>query len=183
VRERTPQELTERRRAILRQASAALGGRLVTLWRTASEGRAAMEVVSGPAAPREVREADVVAALQAWGLTAGEATSWLVCRLDGARWQGARVRADVPAPPPDGVERRSPERLTLELAGLSLGALERIWATVDQGTIYLCAALAILDTCTGRVCTAEGLTTTTRAHLLADLAGAADAIDGALKAA
>jgi hypothetical protein len=182
MRERTPHRFTERR-AVLRQTSAALRGKLVTLWRLAKEGPAVAEVVSEPIPPLDVREADVGAALRAWGLAPDGETSWLVCRLDAERWHGARVRADVPAPPPTGVERRSPERLTLELASLSLGALERIWATADQATIYLCAARAMLESCMGRVCGTEGLSTASRAHLLAELAGIADAIDSALKAA
>ena len=95
----------------------------------------------------------------------------------------ARVRSDVPAPPPDGIERRSPERLVLELAGLSLGALERIWAVADQATGYLCGALALLDACFERVRRVESLTPSARAHLLADLAVVEDAIEGALDAA
>jgi len=88
----------------------------------------------------------------------------------------------VPAPSPSGVERRSPERLTLELAGLLLGALERVWAVADQATVYLCAALAVVDASLERVRKARGLTTAARAHLLADLAVIAEAIEGALEA-
>src|SRR5207249_8708871 len=51
---------------------------------------------------------------------------WLGCRLGAHRWHVAPVRDDLPAPPPAAIERRSPERLTLELVGLSLGALERL---------------------------------------------------------
>ena len=69
----------------------------------------------------------------------------------------------------------------IELAGLSLGALERIWQAADQATVYLCAALEVLDTCLGRVRQADGLSVGARAHLLADLAGVADAIDVALR--
>src|SRR5207247_1243227 len=110
MRESSPHGLTERRRAILRQASAALRGRLVTLWR----------------------------------------------------------------------ERRGPERLTLELVGLSLGALERLWTAADQATVYLCAALDVLDGCLWHVREATGLSIVTRAHLLADLAAVATAIDDVL---
>src|SRR2546427_4786858 len=78
-------------------------------------------------------------------------------------------------------ERRSPERLTLELAGLLLGALERVWAVADQATVYLCAALAVVDASLERVRKAHGLTTASRAHLLADLAVIAEAIEGALE--
>jgi hypothetical protein len=184
MREHMTQQLSDRRRAVLRQASAALRGKLVSLWQLASEGgESVAQVASGPIPAHDMGGFDVAAALRAWGLVPGEESAWLFCRLDAERWHGARVRADVPAPPPAGVERRSPERLTLELASLSLGALERMWATTDQATIYLCAARAMLDNCMGRVCGADGLSTTSRAHLLADLAGVAEAIDGALKAA
>jgi len=71
----------------------------------------------------------------------------------------------VPAPPPAGIERRSRERLVLELAGLSLGAL------------------ALLDACFERVRRVESLTPSARAHLLADLTVVEDAIEGALDAA
>ena len=182
MRESAPHKLTERRQAILRQASAALRGQLVTLWRVAT-GLAETVVASRPIRPRELVEFDVAAVLRAWGRALGDESLWVVCRLDADHWHVALVRSDLPAPPPAGIERRSPERLTLELAALSLGALERIWAAADQATVYLCAALAVLDECLGRVREADGLTTATRAHLLADLAVVADAIDGALSAA
>jgi hypothetical protein len=53
---------------------------------------------------------------------------------------------------------------------------------VDQATVYLCSALELLETCLGRVRTAEGLSPNGRAHILADLASLADVIDGALQA-
>src|SRR5256885_16093961 len=50
------------------------------------------------------------------------------CRLDNGdgagQWCVAPVRQQPPAPPPDGVERRSRERMTLELAGLCVGLLD-----------------------------------------------------------
>ena len=182
MRDSAPHRLTERRRAILRQTSAALRGQPVTLWRVA-KGIAVAEVASPPNPPRDVIEFDVAAALRTWGGEVGDRSLWVGCRLEPSRWHVARVRSDVPAPPPDGVERRSPERLVLELAGLSLGALEQIWAVADQATVYLCGALALLEACLERVRSAHGLTTTTRAHLLADLAFVADAIQGGLDAA
>src|SRR5207247_947617 len=49
---------------------------------------------------------------------------WVGCRLsEGGVWIVAPVRSRPAAPPPTGVERRSRERLVLELAGLSLGAI------------------------------------------------------------
>ena len=68
----------------------------------------------------------------------------------------------------------------MELAGRCLGALERVWAAADQATVYLSAALSILETSLSHIREAQGLSLHTRARLLADLAGVADAIDGAL---
>jgi hypothetical protein len=94
----------------------------------------------------------------------------------------AAVRSDPPAPPPTGLERRSPERLVVELGGRCLGAHEGAWSAVDQATVYLCSALDLLEDCLGRVRTADGLSASGRAHILADLANLADVIDGALRA-
>src|SRR5436309_15879868 len=182
MRDSAPHRLTERRQAILRQTSAALRGRPVILWRVVKD-IALAEVASPANPPRDVIEFDVVAALRAWGGAVGDRSLWVVCRREPSRWHVARVRSDVPAPPPAGIERRSPERLVLELAGLSLGALERIWAVADQATGYLCGALALLDACFERVRRVESLTPSARAHLLADLAVVEDAIEGALDAA
>ncbi|HEY6156026.1 MAG TPA: hypothetical protein VIV88_01165 [Gemmatimonadales bacterium] len=182
MRDSAPHRLTERRQAILRQASAALRGRPVTLWRMANGGAVA-ELVSQPNPPRDAIEFDVAAALRFLGLTGPEGSRWVVCRLEPEHWQVAPVRRDLPAPPPSGVERRSPERLTLELAALLLGALERLWTVTDQATVYLCAALAVIEAAVQRVRDVRGLTTGARAHLLADLAIIADAIEGALNAA
>jgi len=182
MRDSAPHRLTERRQAILRQTSAALRGRPVTLWRMA-KGIAVAEVTSRPTPVRDMTESDVAAALRTWGLTADDRSLWVVCRPEPSRWHVARVRSDLPQPPPAGIERRSPERLTLELGGLSLGALERLWAAADQATVYLCGSLALLEACVERVREMRGLTTTDRAHLLADLAVVADSIQGALDAA
>src|SRR6266566_4054633 len=55
-----------------------------------------------------------------------EGSRWVGCQgaADGF-WVVAPVRTRPPAPPPEGRERRSRERLTLELAGLCLGLLDR----------------------------------------------------------
>ena len=57
MRDSAPYRLTERRQAILRQASAALRGRMVTLWRMAS-GFAVAEVASQPTVPRDLIDAE-----------------------------------------------------------------------------------------------------------------------------
>ncbi|HEV2749840.1 MAG TPA: hypothetical protein VGV12_04880 [Gemmatimonadales bacterium] len=148
-----------------------------------AKGTAVAEVASRPTPSRDVMDYDVAQALRTWGVTADDRSLWVVCRPESSRWHVARVRSDLPAPPPAGVERRSPDRLILELAGLSLGALERIWTAADQGTVYLVGALSLIETCVERVRGMRGLTTTDRAHLLADLAVVADSIQGAADAA
>src|SRR2546428_8010300 len=87
------------------------------LWRVA-KGIAVAEVASPPNPPRDVIEFDVAAALRTWGGEVGDRSLWVVCRLEPSRWHVARVRSDVPAPPPDGVERRSEEH-TSELQSRS----------------------------------------------------------------
>ena len=175
--------MLEHRRLVLRKAGAALHGRPVVLLRVASRGRLVAEGASGPLATPDPIERDVVQTLRAWGLALSDGDRWIACRLDGARWQVARVRGDMPAPAPSGVENRSADRLTLELAGLVLGAFERSVAAADQATVYLSAAASVLDACLGSVRDAVGMSTASRARLLADLAGVATAIEGALRAA
>jgi hypothetical protein len=144
-----------------------------------AKGIAVAEVTSRPTSSRDVADYDVAVALRTWGLTADDRSLWVVCRPEPSRCHVARVRSDLPAPPPTGVERRSPERLILELGGLWLGALERIWAVADQATVYHVGALALLEACVERVREIRGLGTTDRAHLLRDLAIVADSIQGA----
>src|SRR2546426_10793262 len=147
MRESSPHGLNERRRAILRQASAALRGRLVTLWRVRRWGAAVAEGASAPAPPPDAIEVDVAGVLRRWGRVGCDERLWLGCRLGAHRWHGAPVRDDLPAPPPAAIERRRPERLTLELVGLSLGALERFWTAADQAIVDLWAALDALAGC------------------------------------
>jgi len=182
MRESSLLSLMERRRVLLDQASAALRGHVVGLWRLTHRGRTVVEIVSQPHPPREMLEFDLGGLLNQWGRRARPESRWVGCRTETALWHIAPVRTDPLGPPPSGIERRSPERLVIELAGLSLGALERIWQAADQATVYLCAALEALESCLGRVRITDGLSVRARAHLLADLAGVADAIDGALSA-
>ena len=181
MRESSLHSLADRRRALLDQASAALRGHVVALWRL-NGGRAVAEMVSRPEPPQRAIDFDVAGLLQRWGRVAPPESLWVGCRIDVDRWQVAPVRSDQPEPPPTGVERRSPERLVIELAGLCFGALEPMWITADQATVYLCAALEVIESCLRRVRTTDGLSLHARAHLLADLAGVADSIDGALRA-
>jgi len=171
----------ERRCELLNQLSTALRGRTVALWRVGLGGLAMTEAVSRRPPPAGAMEFDVAGVLRRWGRVALPQSLWIGCRVDADRWHVAAVRSDPPAPPPTGLERRSPERLVVELGGLCLGAHERAWLAVDQATVFLCSALELLEGCAGRIRTAEGLSATGRAHILADLANLADAIDGAVQ--
>ena len=124
----------EGRREILRQASIALD-RPVTLFEVSA--RAELE-------PKESSDAGSVARLAKVDLDS-TLRRWNVPILQGGRWVGSRasrdvpwviapVRARPPAPPPDGRERRSRERLTLELTGLCLGLLDRREAAAQAPT-------------------------------------------------
>jgi hypothetical protein len=181
MREPSLLSLYARRRVLLDQASGALRGHVVALWRLAHGGLVVTEAVSRPQLARGAVDFDLSGLLQRWGRSATPESLWVGCQINVDRWHVAAVRCDPPEPPPTGIERRSPERLVVELAALSLGALERIWRAADQETVFLCAALEALDTCLGRIRGADGLSVVARAHLLADLAGVAEAIDGALR--
>src|SRR2546425_4478632 len=75
MRDSAPHRLTERRQAILRQTSAALRGRVVTLWRVARD-LAVAEVASRPSPPLDAIELDVAAVLRTWiGAVGGQRVS------------------------------------------------------------------------------------------------------------
>src|SRR2546425_12488095 len=107
MRDSAPHRLTERRQAILRQTSAALRGRVVTLWRVARDLEVA-EVASRPNPPWDAIELDVAAGLRTWFGGVGGMSLWGGCRFNPSRLHVARVRGDVPAPPPAVIERVSP---------------------------------------------------------------------------
>src|SRR2546430_15727437 len=100
MRESSPHGLNERRRAILRQASAALRGRLVTLWRVRRWGAAVAEVASAPAPPPEAVEFDAAGVPPRWGRLLCEESLWLGCRLGAPRRHEAPGLGGLPAPPP-----------------------------------------------------------------------------------
>ena len=116
----------EGRREILRQASITLGGRPVTAWEVSARAELEPQASSDPAPSHHATKLDVDATLRRWNIAIVQGSRWVGCRSgDQGLWVVAPVRTRPPAPPPDGRERRSAERLTLELAGLCLGLLDR----------------------------------------------------------
>jgi signal transduction histidine kinase len=127
-----PETYVEGRREVLRQASAALGGRPVTVWEVSSQAEPEPQASSEPVPSHHTTKLDVDATLRRWNVPIVEGSRWVGCQAapDGA-WVIAPVRLRPPAPPPSGNERRSPARLTLELTGLCLGLLDRRDAAAD----------------------------------------------------
>src|SRR5882724_7160502 len=190
-------------REVLRQAGIALNGRPVTLWEI-SATTAAIPVLSGVPNPQASDvELDLESTLRRWGAPIVQKTRWVGCRLrDGGLWIVAPVRSRPAAPPPTGVERRSRERLVLELAGLSLGAIaaveegarrrvaptEALWELARQPSVIahevgnpLAVALGNLDLGIDaiRSASADELDPAFRTALLADLAHVSEGIEQA----
>jgi len=119
-----PQAIDDRRE-VLRQASVALGGRPVTLWEVSAKAELDPRLSSDSAPAHHATHLDVDSTLRRWNISIMEGSRWVGCRLDrDGPWVIAPVRIRPPAPPPGGRERRSGERLTLELAGLCLGLID-----------------------------------------------------------
>jgi signal transduction histidine kinase len=188
-------------REVLRQASTVLDGRVVSLWELSSDTKATLLYSSiAEAAPPDTA-LDVDGTLRQWGAPLIPHSRWVGCRLvNGGRWCVAPVRLRPAAPPPRGVERRSRERLVLELAGLSLGVLgavagsaaprlppgEALRELARQPSVIahevgnpLAVALGNLDLTVDALRDATTLDPAFRAHLLEDLAHVADGIEQA----
>lgn len=191
-------------REVLREASVALRGRTVTLWEVSPAGRVLPTLTSPPNAPAEETTLDVERTLHRWGAPVIQGSRWVGCRLNGdGRWCVAPVRTRPPAPPPTGVERRSGERMTLELAGLCVGLIDRpspesprprataadaALEWVRQPSVIahevanpLTAALAYLDLCLKRIRAMQGLPPTFQNEILEDLTGVGEGIEQAVE--
>src|SRR5437868_4902358 len=120
-----PETFVEGRREILRQASIALGGRPVTVWEVSAGAELEPRESSAPAPAHHDSKLDVDSTLRRWGIQIVQGSRFVGSRASEGYWVVAPVRTRPPSPPPEGRERRSRERLTLELAGLCLGLLDR----------------------------------------------------------
>jgi signal transduction histidine kinase len=111
---------------ILRQTSVALDGKPVTLWEVADGPTLVPRASSDPSPRHHFTNMDVDTTLKRWNVPIRSGSRFVGCRLsyDGP-WVIAPVRMRPAAGPPGGRERRSAERLTLELAGLCLGLSDR----------------------------------------------------------
>jgi signal transduction histidine kinase len=186
---------------LLRQAATALQGRRVTLWEVTSPVDAPPLATSAPnAAPADI-QLDLKATVGRWGIPIIPGSRWVGCRLEyDGRWCVAPVRARPAEPPPGGIERRSPERIILELTGLCIGLLdgaangekrrlppdEALREHARQPSVIahevgnpLTAALGNLDFGISAVRSATTLDPTFRSQLLQDLRNAAEGIEQA----
>ena len=190
-----------RRREILRQASVALQGSVVTMWEVSARAEVVPVLTSVAAPPPDATALDLSATLQRWSAPIIEGSRWVGCRLENGHWCLAPVRNQPPAPPPGGVERRGRERMTLELAGLCLGLVDQtpgavrprlpesdaLAELVRQPSVIahevanpLTAALANLDWCFKRVRETASLEPALRDGLLEDLAGVGEGMEQAI---
>ena len=186
----------------------ALQGRTVTLWQVSSRAEVAPVLTSAARPAPEDTALDVDRTLHHWGAQVIEGSSWVGCRLDGGgggQWCVAPVRKQPAAPPPDGVERRSRERITLELAGLCLGLVDQatppstqsrprlaepdaLSELIRQPSVIahevanpLTAALASLDLCLELVRASDSLEPTFRGELLEELGGVGEGMEQAIE--
>lgn len=191
----------QHQREVLRQAGIALQGRVVTLWEVSTTAGVTPLVSGVPNPPPHATTLDLEATLWQWGAPIIEGSRWVGCRLDESeRWCVAPVRTRPAAPPPGGSERRSRDRLVLELAGLCLGVIdgspdgdrrrlppsEALWEHARRPSVIahevgnpLAAALGSLDLSIDAVRAATALDPALRAELLQELANAAGGIEQA----
>ena len=119
------QIVNDGRHEVLRQASVTLGGRPVTLWEVSARAELEPRLTYGTPVTQVTAAQEIRTALRRWNIPILQGSRWVGCRADGVdSWVLAPVRIKPPAPPPDGHERRGPERLTLELTGLCLGLID-----------------------------------------------------------
>ena len=186
---------------VLRQAGVALAGRVVTLWEISDESEAKPVLSSHGEAPPAGSLLDLNDTLRQWGAPVIAHSRWVGCRLaDGSRWCIAPVRTRPAAPPPRGVERRSRDRLILELVGLNLGMLrasdaaarsrlppaDALWELARQPSVIahevgnpLAVALGHVDLVTESLREASALDLGARAEMLEDLAHVSKGIEQA----
>jgi len=121
---------------VLRQASAVLGRRVI-LWEVTGAHEAVPRATSDADVQSPTPTLDLGATLRRWNVPIPVGSRWVGSPGETPdSWVVAPVRSRAPAPPPGGRERRSRERLALELAGLALSAIAvQDGAGVSPGTL------------------------------------------------
>ncbi len=184
---------------VLRRAGAVLNGRMVGVWEVAGSGSLVPLAANAAEAHAWEVTPEVGAALKKMTMPAPPGSRWVAGLLeDGGGWCVAPVRNRVPDPPPGARERRSRERLALELAGLCLGLsrqaspggpvepdlFERFLAQLGSFSQDIAGPLAVARTSVVRSSTALGAQGTAdaaaREHVLEDLRTAARALEQAV---
>lgn len=167
---------------VLRQTSAVIG-RPVTLWEVTGPHEAVPRATSTAGVPAPF---DLHTILKRWKVPIPVGSVWIAAPApasDGQGWLVAPVRSRPASGPPGGRERRSRERLALELAGLALGCIEsqgaasRTGAMVHQATNPLTAARAGLQMAMESIGHWEDLAADRRSTLLDELGEVLDDID------
>lgn len=167
---------------VLRQTSAVIG-RPVTIWEVTGPHEAVPRATSSAGAPSPF---DLHAILKRWKVPIPVGSVWIAAPGPASKEQGwlvAPVRSRPASGPPDGRERRSRERLALELAGLAVGciaskgAASPTGAMVHQATNPLTAARAGLQLAMESIGHWEDLAADRRTTLLDELREVLDDID------
>src|SRR5438309_6599817 len=139
----------EQRQEVLRRLGIALKGLGVGVCEADSRGHLRLVAANRAEDLGPVAVDDVKAALRGLSEVPGADRTprlWVAGRSRRRGWCIALVRSELPQPPPGGVERRSLERLTLELGGVCIGLIEapdrEATASRDTGPQALLASVA-----------------------------------------
>ena len=132
----------QRWQEVLRRVAIALKGREVGVCEADMRGGVRLLAASSAAGVAPVAVDEVEATLRELGelrATGPSPRLWVAGRLTSQHWCVTPVRSTLPHPPPAGLERRSAERLTLELGGVCIGLID---APDSEGAQALRASIA-----------------------------------------
>src|SRR6267143_4347437 len=119
----------EQRQEVLRRLGIALKGRGVGVCEADSRGHLRLVAANRAEDLGPIAVDDVKATLRRLSeVPEADRTPrlWVAGRSRQQGWCVAPVRGELPQPPPAGVERRSLERLTLELGGVCIGLIKAL---------------------------------------------------------
>src|SRR3989440_3067458 len=132
----------QRWQEVRRRVAIALKGGEVGVCEADMRGRVRLLAASSAAGVAPVAVDEVEATLRELGelrATGPIPRLWVAGRLTSQHWCVTPVRSTLPHPPPAGLERRSAERLTLELGGVCIGLID---APDSEGAQALRASIA-----------------------------------------